>query len=348
VTEELEPAAHFTDFVQRDTCSFVEALCAIPLLYDSEPLREAMTNVDDPLIKHFICDAGFLFAFYSPVFDIDDYLNKNDANTAENLLATLRATYKRMEKYLATLKLPGVAAISPTSLLMEISGPTESPEKMRENLFAYREEVFSLYEEKIDAKAYMKRVTDPADKFLGARFPQACAVLTSLHRCSATEAACERAFSSGKRVISAQRVLVSEENAAILMEILWLNKQKVGAVPDDIVLIENDDVVPFVDRDDGAALTTEVAVDYVEYAVDCYVDICNAAGNEKCLHCKTQWPAHHLGHPEKVLQCTREGCARRWCYKFECVNSTNPLRSGLPNNNGQWWCTQCKQALINK
>ncbi len=92
--------------------------------------------------------------------------------------------------------------------------------------------------------------------------------------------------------------------------ILWLNKQKVGAVPDDIVLIENDDDVPFVDRNDGAALTTEVAVDYVEYAVDCYVDACNAAGNERCLQCNKRWAIDDLGRPEKVACNAREKAVR--------------------------------------
>ncbi len=345
LTEELEPAAHFTDFVQRDNCTFLEAMCAISLLYKTDSLRAAMTNVDDTFISRFFCDAGFLFAFYSPVFDLKTFEQKNEGNVAENLLAALGATYDGMKSYLASL---GIEDLDSGALMKEIAGPTATPElrvpTMVKQLTQYRTRAVKILTQNPN-EVTAAQFTAMLDTTIHSFFPLAAKVLKSICRCLPTEAMCETLFSIAKQYITPQRYNLAVDNAAAAIEIRFLNNQKIE-VPEDVVPMLDGDEVLFFDREDGAPMTTEVAVAYVECGVDSYVDMANKKGNAQCLHCKKAWRVHEMGDPNKVLQCTNaRTCGRRWCYTVACINPMNPLlHDELPPNDGQWKCANCERA----
>ena len=217
-TNTLRPIREYTNLVQRDDATLFEAIAGLQLLLSAgTPVAEA---TEIRITSTFLCDATFLFCFFSPCFNLKKFLKDDDAADEEDTMADLSSCVQAALESQAISNLCSQIGIETLDLITEIGLKSrDSPLKARMTEF------YSLYGKfhapALDAN-YHRKLFSVGTSIYKQTFPNWSKLMLALSSMLPTEASCERVFSILKKIITPEKSRMSEENAAALCEIRML------------------------------------------------------------------------------------------------------------------------------
>jgi len=205
-------------------------------------------------------------------------------------------------------------------------------------------------------------------------FPKWCKLYLALARMLPSEAACERVFSILKKIMSAERSRMTEENAAAICELRLMmtsalddptltDESEEGAftrfidevcVEDDGEACVRDDGEDENDADDtkkeiGEALSIEVVEEFVLAGLQEFQNDMAKNGGEKCAACNRTVSGRRVAIDH--VQCKNQGCGKRYCRTENCLGRAEGFVEDcldLPQKGDAWECQSCVMKFMHK
>jgi len=328
------------------------------LLFSTRELESALMKNDGHYLDGFASDAAVLLCFFSPVFDFQEYEVANNVmdlhTTIESILRKLRSVCDKI-------------GANHAEIMREIGAGVSAVDTLTKKITKISNNMYSAYggDMKVTAADYRKMM-DNNESDIVIEFPHTMVLLRVLAALAPTEASCERAFSVMKRVMSPHRSSLSVENAAMNLEVLLLDQQKVsvpahaGADEErenaeldlfgDAAIVQLDEV-PREKKE--CRLTSAVAVAVVNAAVKRYQKLSAENGSQNCEQCKRPLTTRIKNREKATIQCKNHDCAKTWCYDIngdgtieQCVMTGNSLRV-LPSEE-EMYTFECKACKVKK
>jgi uncharacterized protein YlaI len=317
----LGPVKTFTDIVQADSATLLDALCAFDLLFELQKGNNArfFAEIMEDRCHTFVCEATTVICAMSPSFSFADVVGAPRADLLGHLTNIVTSDHIR------NLLSPQLRV----SLEAEVKA---LPERHAELWPA------TCIEKGVSTKSFRKALASTA---MQAAMPALAELTRVLCSVLATEASCERVFSIVKKIVNSQRTKLLPENVMSCLQVNYLLRDLQTLEPDaatrEVLPNDADDDAIDVDEKRDVVLTNRVTKLFVEAAISEYQRIAAEEENDKC-ECGVAFARQQ----KPKIQC--RVCNRSW-HILECAKKFNQLRDE-PVNNGQWMCTSCKKKEI--
>lgn len=339
VLELLRPAAEFTDYVQRDNATLLEALCALSLFTESSVMKHALfarINFIDPrqvVVKgpkpvSFFCNAAFILCLLAPNFNIGGFIGNNHLMMMDvHTVFAAVLSEPTFAKFMKENDIEGIKVLSEVGI---------GHEAMATNLRRLYQ-CGQFYASKMCAETYKKCFDAPT---LAGAFSETWKLLSLLGNMLPTEAVCERAFSILKRIKHGQASTMKVENAAAMLEIRFLAAKAWNEPAED-------DFRPiFFSNNNNKKkskptyfLSSEIAQVFVRRAVVEFQSNSEMNANKACLHCGKPFQQN-----SQTIQCKNEWCAKTW--HIGCLAAGNGLADEVTFEPGMFQCRDCWSAEL--
>jgi hypothetical protein len=341
----LEPVKHFTNIVQADSATLLEAICAFDLLLEVKVPRQGraktfLEDIMDDRIRTFLCDAVFIICVVSPLFNISTMGVPMTRDYNVEIVNQKREDVKGLLSRIVGQ--PNIKLLVPRDLRAKLL--TEA-----NNITTLLPEVWPADPDAAGVSAYEYSAFMQSDTVMS-KMPALATLATVLMKVRPTEASCERVFSLVKKVANPQRSRLSPANVMACLQVNYLMRSdqtlKTGDLFDGAGF-----VVPDGDDDEGGGdveavrqaaqnlmLTERAVLRFINAAVDEYEEEAEKLGNKKC-ECGTALRGR------ASLQCI--SCFQAWHHP-DCVKNFNKLRAVPDATDGGWTCTACMKKAMTK
>lgn len=329
----LRPAAEFTDYIQRDSATLLEGLCALSLFTKNERMKDALlsriryNDGGGHQLVSFVCPATFFICLLSPNLNIGSLLKPpyDDDSTKITDLHTVVTAIISDPVFDIFLKRNKV---NPATLIIELGATPPDLLRNLRRLWTVGQYQF----ERMSAEMYKRCYTASPD--LKSHFVETWKLLSLLCNMLPTEAVCERAFSILKRIKHGPASTMKVENAAAIAEIRFLAAKGWNEPPEEEFgpLLDNGPAGNYV-------LATEIAQEFVMNVLNKYIATSVKNANDKCLHCDKK-----LNDGTNTTQCRIDTCAKTW--HNACLAAGNGLEDFPTFEPGKFLCRECAMKQL--
>jgi len=364
IVDILASASHFTNILQKNGATLLEAVCSMSLLYS--PSVANRKDISDAtftrMSKTFDSIPLFFLILFSPLFSIAEFKAKyRAALISKKLNASDDAVHCGVCDLfnLLCVKFDALAIFAAENgfSLGDIKKQVGyKVEEFENNMKKFEDSVAALFDRTVTAVNYRK-VLGSEKSFYSTDFGNLKMLLIRFAQFLPSEAVCERVFSILKKIIAPQRSRMDVANAAAVLEIRFLvnnNKWDESDLPcfhqtaqDRVDMLEyEENCVPSQDETPEVCLNSEFVHDYILQHVTTYQLDAESKTAEKCPHCHINFRRNNV----ETLQCRT--CNTRWCYDAEdfhgesnCARIVNKFVNP-PEANGNWICRTCRMAGV--